>query len=301
MSVSTFTDGDSTVRETPQSTARYTPESTPRYTPESTPRYTPESTSRTVGSSVAERISASALNTPREEGYNICRSNNEIETYHHENRGGAMIYNRIMDAELHRSEPSNGGTLARASTSSQKDLNAANNMLPQTFESRRPPKLELRTMQNSYQNSIYNVNKTPVNEVLPTFKTQISKNQAEDYIKKVNMAACVIQTAFRKMVRRRKALRASEAAMKRLLSQKREDFTQKQEQLTQSSVRNKELVRQQAREEKAKQARKVAIEVVSIIHVILTLWTFCAHNLVYGLACSKPEHFTLCNVCIVYA
>lgn len=287
MSVSTLGDGDSTVRDTPQSTARGTPQSTARNTPQSTARgtpqstargtprstargtpqstarYSPRSTARSVSSSVADRISASAIITPREDNYDTRRINNEFDTmisptHHLDHRD--MIYNSMTDSQSHE-RLRNGGTQARASTSSQKDLNATNNMLPQTLESRKPPKLELRSMQNSYQNPTYNVNKTPVNEVLPHFKTQISKNQAEDYIKKVNMAACVIQNAFRKLVRRRKALRASEAAMRRLLSQKRDDFNQKQEQDTQNSSRNKELERQRAREEKAKQARKVAIEV----------------------------------------
>lgn len=85
-------------------------------------------------------------------------------------------------------------------------------------------------MQNSYQNPTYNVNKTPVNEIYSSgyqLQSSVSKNQAEDYIKSVNMAASVIQHAFRRYVRQRRALRASEAAMKRLLSQKKEEMSQR--------------------------------------------------------------------------
>ena len=259
---STVTDGGSTIRDTPQSTARYTPQSTPRYSP--------QSTARSLASSVAERIRTSS----REDNYSNSLMNNEIEAHGSPTLAldtSDMIYNSMTEPALDRDGLRNGGAQARASTSNHKDLNATNNMLPQNFESRKPPKLELRTMQNSYQNPTYNVNKTPVNEVLPSFKTPISKNQAEDYIKKVNMAACVIQNAFRRYVRRRKALRASEAAMKRLLAQKREDFTQRQEAAT-SSNKNQELDRKLAREEKAKQARKAAIEVCKGLR--LGCWCF---------------------------
>lgn len=261
-------DGDSTARGyTPRSTARdYSPQSTARdYTPQSTARdYTPQSTARSTGNSVADRISASASNTPREDNFGLM--NNEVDMgpkfSGHYPENGDMIYNSMTEPKLSsRRSPKTSKTQARASTSNHKDLNATNNMLPQNAESRKPPKLELRTMQNSYQNPTYNVNKTPVNEVHPNFQQKVSKNEAEDYIKRVNMAASVIQNAFKRYVRRRKALRASEAAMKRLLTQKREDFTQRQEQAVQQTGRNKELERQKAREEKARQARLAAIEV----------------------------------------
>lgn len=222
---------------------------------DSTARYTPQSTARSTGSTIADRLRAL---TPRED--NSSPMNNEIDMVRNSSHGlenGSMIHNSVTVSP--RAQVSS----TRASTSNHKDLNAANNMLPQTSESRKPPKLHLRTMQNSYQNPTYNVNKTPVNEVHP-FQSPVSKNQAEDYIKKVNMAASVIQTAFRKFVRKRKALRASEAAMKRLLTQKREDFTQKQEAALQQASYNKEVERQRAREEKARQARKDAIEVSRI-------------------------------------
>ena len=248
-----------------ESTARgYTPQSTARdYTPQSTARdYTPQSTARSNGNSVADRISASV--TPREDNHSLM--NNEIDIGHnytgHYPENGDIIHNSMTEPPLSESRsPRTSKTQPRASTSNHKDLNATNNMLPQNTESRKPPKLELRTMQNSYQNATYNVNKTPVNEVHPNFKQKVSKNEAEDYIKRVNMAASVIQSAFKRYVRRRKALRASEAAMKRLLAQKREDFTQRQEQAIQQAGRNKELERQKNREEKARQARLAAIEV----------------------------------------
>ncbi|XP_067952002.1 centrosomal protein of 131 kDa-like isoform X2 [Watersipora subatra] len=243
-SVSTFTDGESTSR-----------------TFQSSRQYSPQSTARSTTSSVAERIQGNVSGSWRE-NYTSALINNELEaadTPVHSLDASPLVYNSVGDPDMLSSGTRSAATRARASTSNHKDLNATNNMLPQNFDSRRPPKLHLRTMQNSYQNPTYNVNKTPVNEVLPSFKTPISKNQAEDYIKQVNMAACVIQNAFRKYVRRRKALRASEAAMKRLLAQKREDLTQKQEQA--ATAQDSEAVRRQrVREEKAKQARLLAIE-----------------------------------------
>lgn len=249
-SVSTFTDGESTSR-----------------TLQSSRQYSPQSTARSTTSSVAERIQGNVSGSWRE-NYTSALINNELEaadTPVYSLDASPLVYNSVGDPDMLSNGTRSAATRARASTSNHKDLNATNNMLPQNFDSRRPPKLHLRTMQNSYQNPTYNVNKTPVNEVLPSFKTPISKNQAEDYIKQVNMAACVIQNAFRKYVRRRKALRASEAAMKRLLAQKREDLTQKQEQA--ATAQDSEAVRRQrVREEKAKQARLLAIE-VSCLHI----------------------------------
>lgn len=244
--------------------------------------YTPLSTARSTSNSIADRISASV--TPRaENGYSPI--NNQIDTnksssgYHHDNQN--MTYNSVLEPQpAAQRSPRSSKTQAKASTSSQKDLNAANNMLPQNGASRKPPKLQLRTMQNSYQNPTYNVNKTPVNEVHPSFQQQqrVSKNEAEDYIKQVNMAACVIQNAFRKFVRRCKAVRASEAAMKRLLTQKREHFTQRQEEVVKQTSVNKELERQKAREEKARQARLSAIEVC---YICIYIYVIYCHTMSY--------------------
>jgi len=206
--------------------------------------------------SVASRISASV--TPSLDSSLLI---NELQYGDPPRTSGNLINNGDV-MNNHAAQPSTPQTThqMRASTSSQKDLNATNNMLP--AESRHPAKLELKTMQNSYQNPTYNVNKTPVNEIY-TVSQPVSKNQAEDYIRRVNMAASVIQHAFRRFARRKKAMRASEAAMKRILTQKKEEMARRQQE-TEKSAETQEKERQRQREERAKQARKQAVEVSGI-------------------------------------
>lgn len=223
---------------------------------DSTAHNTPLSTARSNGS-VAERISSSFL-TPRDNDQ-LNPMNNEVEMAALRSSAypdaADVIHNRVSVQSA--SSPRLSQT--KAATSNQKDLNAANNMLPQG-EMRRHHKLELKTMQNSYQNATYNVNKAPVNELQSGSRPPVTRNQTEDYIKTVNMSACIIQHAFRRFVRQRKALRASEAAMKRLLAQKKEEIMHSQQEQDVMSE-NKSLNRQRIREEKAKQARLAAINV----------------------------------------
>lgn len=223
---------------------------------------TPQASARTArsGVSIADRLS-SAAHTPREENPELMNNSLSLETPKSQNSwfdNDDIVYNSMDGKGL----TSLNKSTVRASTSSQKDLNAANNMLPNQGESKKPAKLELRAMQNSYQNATYNVNKTPVNEVHQSnhLKSPVSKNQAEDYIKRVNMAASIIQHSFRRFVRQRKATRASQAAMKRLLAQKKEELERKKEEM-EKSAQSSEQDRQRKREERAKQARQAAIEV----------------------------------------
>lgn len=181
-------------------------------------RYSPVSTYRSNGISSVRGRPDSGDSTPRNNHFTAQPSHPTRSAW------GEPSSPRLTDSATH---PGTEGP--QAVTSDLKHLNAANNMLSRKSNQSKPTKLELRTMQNSYQNPTYNVNKTPVNEIHSTGlqRESISKNQAEDYIRTVNMAASIIQHALRRFVRQRRAMRASEAAMKRLLSQKKEEMSQR--------------------------------------------------------------------------
>ena len=117
-------------------------------------------------------------------------------------------------------------------------------------------------MENSYQNIKH---KTPVNQVKqsakntqPQAQAQVGRNIAENYIKTCNMAATKIQRWFR---RHRTRSMSGEAAIRRMLEskkQEKEEEMRRERQLGEEEVED----RQRSREERARQARQDAIQVV---------------------------------------
>ncbi|CAC5378679.1 AZI1 [Mytilus coruscus] len=137
-------------------------------------------------------------------------------------------------------------------------------------------KASLSNIENSYQNIKH---KTPVNEVKKQdvsqqlkkqdTSQQIGRNIAEDFIKTLNNAATKIQRWYRehkaRQLRNEATVKAGEAALKRLLQQKKQDhvdhkildldFLSEDENEKKSAEDRKKL-----REEKARQARQQAIQ-----------------------------------------
>ena len=129
-------------------------------------------------------------------------------------------------------------------------------------------KASLSNIENSYQNIKH---KTPVNErKKPDMSQQIGRNIAEDFIKTLNNAATKIQRWYRRhkycQQKASASLKAGEAALKRLLQQKKQDHEEHQkldlEFLNEDeSERRSAGDRKKLREERARQARQQAIQV----------------------------------------
>ncbi len=134
----------------------------------------------------------------------------------------------------------------------------ANNMTSQALSP--GVKTPLRSLEYSFQNI---KPKTPVNQVRQSPQLQIGRNIAEDYVKKCNMAATKIQRWYRRHGKRRLA---ADAALKRLLHHKHQE---KEEALRQEKAEavNLEGGRRKTREDKAREARQQAIEVILIQRV----------------------------------
>lgn len=142
-----------------------------------------------------------------------------------------------------------------SSESAQQVTGITNNMTNQGRSPRNKQKTALSNLENSYQNIRH---KAPVNETKQTGSNSVGRNIAEDYIQLVNMAATKIQIWYKRHITRKKAGRA---AMKRLLSQKRESIEREREAEKLEEERKVEE-RKRIREEKAKAARQQAIQVI---------------------------------------
>ncbi|KAK7111870.1 centrosomal protein of 131 kDa-like [Littorina saxatilis] len=131
----------------------------------------------------------------------------------------------------------------------------ANNMTSQ----KQKTKASLSSMENSYQNIKH---KTPVNQVRKPSSTasasadQASQNIAEEYLKTLNTAATKIQRWFKRHHSRQQA---GQAALRRLLQQKRDDVL-RQSTAFQEDQQHPAEDRKKAKEEKARQARLDAIQ-----------------------------------------
>lgn len=169
------------------------------------------------------------------------------------------------------------------------NLPLANNVVSRLGPSKKK-KTSLSSIENSYQNI---KPKTPVNQVKSSHRpfsavsgsdatkgSDVAKRAAsndvlagrktmgqsivEDYISTMNEAARKIQIWFRRHWKRRKV---GEAAMRRLLGQKKEDHQVKLQMETQMSLtatemeKKKEMERKKTREEKAREERQRAIKV----------------------------------------
>uniref|UniRef100_A0A4W3JYT0 Centrosomal protein 131 n=1 Tax=Callorhinchus milii TaxID=7868 RepID=A0A4W3JYT0_CALMI len=92
-------------------------------------------------------------------------------------------------------------------------------------------------------------------------RKEVTEEEAERFIEQVNLAAVTIQRWYRRHIHRR---RASEAALRRMLSVKKQ---REREMLDEGAAaehqRKKSEERKKIREEKARQARKAAIQVMS--------------------------------------
>ncbi|XP_071105625.1 centrosomal protein of 131 kDa-like [Haliotis cracherodii] len=154
------------------------------------------------------------------------------------------------DPEVLNSQRSNRST-------SRKNMNSiVNNMTAQGHSTKTRPSLS--SMENSYQNI---KPKAPVNQVRKAASNQVGMNVAEDYIQTLNTAALKIQRWFRRHYKRKMV---SEAAMRRLFDQKRQEHAElRQQELamsTQESDEQRADERKKQREEKARQARLQAIQ-----------------------------------------
>ncbi|XP_071128289.1 centrosomal protein of 131 kDa-like [Mytilus edulis] len=137
-------------------------------------------------------------------------------------------------------------------------------------------KASLSNIENSYQNIKH---KTPVNEVKKQdvsqqlkkqdTSQQIGRNIAEDFIKTLNNAATKIQRCYREhkaqQLRNEATVKAGEAALKRLLQQKKQDHVDHKildlDFLSEDESEKKSVEdRKKLREEKARQARQQAIQ-----------------------------------------
>jgi len=126
-------------------------------------------------------------------------------------------------------------------------------------------KATLSSMENSYQNIKH---KMPVNQVKGGMSNQSNKTQ--DSEQTLNTAAIKIQRWYRKHMHRQKAseatVMAGEAAIKRLLGQKKQDIEDKRLDLhlldEEESDKKRAENRKRQREDKAKQARQEAIQVI---------------------------------------
>ncbi|XP_013385942.1 centrosomal protein of 131 kDa-like [Lingula anatina] len=149
-----------------------------------------------------------------------------------------------------------------------KSLNLNANSIANNMKS--PPmtsvaKTSFSDMENSFQNIKH---KTPVNQVKRSPSTPVGRNIAEDYIKTVNMSATKIQRWYRRQCSRRKrgssveVSRAGEAAMKRLLQQKKQQREEQKdrEQKELAAKERAEEEQKKRREERARQARQQAIQ-----------------------------------------
>ncbi|XP_067670950.1 centrosomal protein of 131 kDa-like [Haliotis asinina] len=154
------------------------------------------------------------------------------------------------DPEVLNSHRSNRST-------SRKNMNSiVNNMTAQGHSTKTRPSLS--SMENSYQNI---KPKAPVNQVRKSASNQVGMNVAEDYIQTLNTAALKIQRWFR---RHHKRKMVSEAALRRLFDQKRQEHAElRQQELAFSTEEVEEQraeERKRQREEKARQARQQAIQ-----------------------------------------
>ncbi|XP_064600746.1 centrosomal protein of 131 kDa-like isoform X2 [Liolophura sinensis] len=144
-----------------------------------------------------------------------------------------------------------------SSERSQQITGITNNMTNQGRSPRNKQKTALSNLENSYQNIRH---KAPVNETKQTGSNSVGRNIAEDYIQLVNMAATKIQVWYKRHITRK---RAGQAAMKRLLSQKRESIERDRE-AEKAEEQRKAEERKRIREEKAKAARQQAIQELKV-------------------------------------
>lgn len=140
--------------------------------------------------------------------------------------------------------------------SSNQKATSLNNMI------KVPTRDENRLDQNSLKKSQKNLSSNNVatrnNTSMLIKKKEVTEEEAERFIQHVNRAAIVIQRWYRRHIQRR---RASQAALKRLLAAKKQ--AKEQEMLAESVQeyqRRKGEERRKIREEKARQARKAAIQ-----------------------------------------
>lgn len=140
--------------------------------------------------------------------------------------------------------------------SSNQKATSLNNMI------KVPTRDENRLDQNSLKKSQKNLSSNNVatrnNTSMLNKKKEVTEEEAERFIQHVNRAAIVIQRWYRRHIQRR---RASQAALKRLLAAKKQ--AKEQEMLAESVQeyqRRKGEERRKIREEKARQARKAAIQ-----------------------------------------
>lgn len=179
-------------------------------------------------------------------------------------------FNKIQAlAEKHRQNKMNDLLLSDRNDAVPKASNfsgIANNMV--VTSKPQQVKAPLSNIENSYQNIKH---KTPVNEVKKQETSQVGRNIAEDFIKTLNNAATTIQRWYRREKIRHKrsdaTVKAGEAALKRLLQQKKQDHEDhrsldldflKDDESERKTVEERKKVR----EEKARQARQLAIQVV---------------------------------------
>ncbi|XP_074648896.1 centrosomal protein of 131 kDa-like [Tubulanus polymorphus] len=133
----------------------------------------------------------------------------------------------------------------------------ANNMTSQAMSP--TLKMPFTDIENAYQNIRHD--KTPVNLVKNGSHNSSSSNNeaAENYIKRVNMAATRIQRWYRCASRERRDRRSNETAMKQLFDEKRTRMRE-QRRSQQMSPRSDAEDRRKHREEKAQKARQQAIK-----------------------------------------
>ena len=151
-----------------------------------------------------------------------------------------------------------------SSTQKATKLNSiANNMTSQALSP--GLKTPFQGMENSYQNIKH---KRPINQVSAAVAAggvNLERHVAEQHTRKSNMAAVRIQRWYRRHTKRS---RVSEAAMRRLLAEKRQEKMQELNEEHQSDwpdgERNAQIEKRR-REERARQARQEAIQVTSRI------------------------------------
>ncbi|XP_023555071.1 centrosomal protein of 131 kDa isoform X2 [Octodon degus] len=95
----------------------------------------------------------------------------------------------------------------------------------------------------------------------PVRRKEVTEEEAERFIRQVNQAAVTIQRWYRRQVQQR---HAGFRSLEHLLASKREEEQQQQQRLGGGNLlelhRQKEVARKKAREEKARQARRAAIQ-----------------------------------------
>ncbi|XP_069125158.1 centrosomal protein of 131 kDa-like [Argopecten irradians] len=135
----------------------------------------------------------------------------------------------------------------------------ANNMVTSVKSPR--TKASLSSIENSYQNIKH---KTPVNQVKEGLANHRYVSSTEEYVQTLTSAAIKIQRWYRKHRMRKKneaVQRAGEAAIKRLLGQKKKDIEEHKLDLDFLDEEDRKIEeRRKIRDDKAKQARQQAIQ-----------------------------------------